>query len=249
MTGKTEFVNQQRIHDSSNKTGLILSTERCPDMVPIYRKLLTFYAKKKDECPSLFVVEDLPDGLSYIKCSDILIVKCGIPLDHSMTRDNYRYRGSIPLYSFKDTSYDIYALTLLACDRMNIRSPQIILSNELKDMRGIARQDNNDLTKLIELRVGMDLSETAEVLFHELRHAWQHEKHPNKYFSNYKYLDTGIEMEEYMKQPAEIDAEAFSVRMMVEMGMEKYPVRRKSFDDLNKIIEAKAKRMCFPNPQ
>ena len=240
-------IRHQDKKSSSNKAETFISTENCPDMVPIYTMLRALYEKTPDTCPTLIVVENLPGGMPYIKCSDILMLKRGIPLDDTMTKDNYYYRDSIPLGSFKDFSYDIYGVALVACNRMNIKCPQIILSNELNQLRGVTWQGGDNLTKLIQLKPGMSTSETMEVLLHELRHAWQHEKHHSKYFIDYRFLDTGIDLRDYMMQPAEIDAEAFSVRMMVDMGLEKYPVMRKKFDDVNNRIEARAKRMCFPN--
>jgi hypothetical protein len=92
----------------------------------------------------------------------------------------------------------------------------------------------------------MGLQETIEVLLHELRHAWQHEKHQNRFFDNYKFLSSGIDLKTYCMQPAEIDAEAFSFRMMQMYGLESYPVRRNKDEEVNKRIETRAKRMSFP---
>ena len=240
--------NQQEKLNSSNQVILNVSTEHIPDMVPIYRKLVSLYRNAKDFCPTLYIVEDLPEGISYIKSSDILLLKRGISLESSMLKNNYFYRESIPLVSFQSVAYDIYNVTLFACDRMNIQCPLILLSNELKQTRGETWQNSNNLSKIIALRNNMRLDEYIEVLMHELRHAWQHEKHHDKFFRNYKFLDTGIDLKDYLMQPAELDAEAFSVRMMVDLGFESYPVRRKEFDDVNKEIETRAKKMNFPNP-
>ena len=89
--------------------------------------------------------------------------------------------------------------------------------------------------------------EYMEVMFHELRHAWQHEKNHKKYFNTYRFLDTGIDLKKYLMQHAELDAEAFSVYMMVHLGLENYPVKRKQFEEVNREIETRAKRMHFSN--
>jgi hypothetical protein len=48
-------------------------------------------------------------------------------------------------------------------------------------------------------------------------------------------------------QPAEIDAEAFSFRVMQMYGLESYPVRRNKDEEVNKKIEMRAKGMCCPS--
>ena len=216
--------------------------EDCPDMFPIYRNLLSLYKNAPDFCPTLCIMEDLPEGKSYMKYSDILLLKQGTIIDASMTVNNIDY---LPFTSFADFSFDIYKMATIACEKMKIKCPQILPGSEMGQLRGVIYQNKSNLSKLLVLRPGMHYKDTLEVLFHELRHAWQHETNHSFYFSNYRFLDTEIDLQEYMRQPAELDAEAFSVRMMVDMDMEKYPVMRSISNEINRIIEKKAKKMRF----
>ena len=238
-------MKQNYVNNNQHKEGWVLSSL---NMAPIYSRIISIYKNDPDSCPTIYVVEDLPENQTYFKCSDILVLKRSVLPDATMKTDNYLYREDLHFGSFRDSSFDVYTAALTACNRMKIMCPQIMPSDSLGSFRGMALQDMFNITRILHLRNGMSLLETFEVLFHELRHAWQHEKHHNKYYDNYKFLTSGIDLKSYMMQPAEIDAEAFSVRMMVDMGLETYPVKRWDYEDLNKMIEAKAKRMCFPNP-
>ena len=235
-------------YEKTNAVSCVMSMENCPDMLPIYTTLSDYYRDNQDSCPTVILMDKLMEDISYIKCSDLLLLQRGTVLSKEIMTDNYSFRDSIHMLSFESNSFDIYQIAIIACNMLRIKCPQIILTDTLKDTRGESWQNSQQLTKVIFLKPGMTLAEETEVLLHELRHAWQHEKHQKKFFENYKFLDTGIDLKDYMMQPAEIDAEAFSVRVMVDLGFETYPVRRKIDKDLNLIIEEKAKRMCFPAP-
>lgn len=242
MEDKTPQV-QQNSSDKSVSFGL--SPDNIPNMAPLYRKLLNIYSESHSECPTLFIVDDSMIDIPYIKCSDNLILKRGVSLEKTMTEDNCDI--SALLTSFGKGAYDIYRAALLACDILDIKCPIIVPINNTGGFNGIALQNRKCLTKIIQIEADLRRLDQLAALFHELRHAWQHEKNHKKYFRGYKFLGPGIDAHEYLMQPAELDANAFSVYMMVSLGFEDYPVKRKNFDDVNKEIEKKAKKMNFPN--
>lgn len=53
-----------------------------------------------------------------------------------------------------------------------------------------------------------------KTLVHELRHVWQHQREPKKYFSNYSYELQYIDIDKYFLQDAEVDAEAFALKYL-----------------------------------
>ena len=198
------------------KRGVVVSTELCPDMVPLYGQLLDSYKDRPELCPTIYVVDEIMKGISYLKNADVLLLKQGSRLERAMKSDNYPY--SLKLCSFGNSAETIYSVALHVCSLLQIQCPLILPSKSLSGVRGEAYQNSRNLTKLILLRSGMGLQETIEVLLHELRHAWQHEKHQNRFFDNYKFLSSGIDLKTYCMQPAEIDAEAFSFRVMQMYG-------------------------------
>lgn len=54
-------------------------------------------------------------------------------------------------------------------------------------------------------------------VIHELRHIWQMQAHPNKYFGSYRPVNLCSSIEEYNLQLAEVDANAFASVIMTEL--------------------------------
>ena len=84
---------------------LSISKDDSLNMHLTYEALTYFYKDKPDECPTLIIVDELPNDMLYYKCSDIMLLKRGVLLDEDMMEDNYQYRDSIPFMSFKENAY------------------------------------------------------------------------------------------------------------------------------------------------
>ena len=70
----------------------------------------------------------------------------------------------------------------------------------------------------IRIREGSEI--TLEILFaiaHELRHAWQAVYYFSEYFADYLPRECFSNVDDYNKQPAEIDANAFAEIVMVDI--------------------------------
>ena len=57
----------------SMKRGVVVSTELCPDMVPLYVQLLDTYKDRPERCPTIYVVDEIMNGISYLKNADAVV--------------------------------------------------------------------------------------------------------------------------------------------------------------------------------
>lgn len=213
--------------------------EITPDMTPIYRRLLDVCFDTNKLCPTLYLHDE--NNIDY--CPDILFLKNGCMPEKSMLSERLTYKHDST--SFGEYAFVIYHAALIVCNLLQIQCP-LILPCELlvKLVDGVTIPNSKQRGKLILLQSGMGFCDTMGTLFHELRHVWQMEKHPKKFFSNYR-IDYNDHKATRM-QDAELDAEAFSVRMMAQLGFEAYPVRWAMDDVIDREIERRAKKMCFP---
>jgi hypothetical protein len=100
---------------SSMKRGVVVSTEVCPDMVPLYVQLLDTYKDRPERCPTIYVVDEIMNGISYLKNADVLLLKQGSRLERAMKSDNYPY--NLKLCSFGNSAETIYSVALHVCSR------------------------------------------------------------------------------------------------------------------------------------
>ena len=239
----------EKKNGNERRVGIVYSNN-VEDMTCAYSYMRDRFRSEPDECPTIITIEELPENVNYMKHGKMILVRRGASILEAIeAEDNYQWDINLP--GFNSDAYDVYSFAVMACHALNIKCPQVVPCEKKSMMgcRGMSLQDpNTNITKIILLLQDMPYLDTLEVLFHELRHAWQHEKHHEKYFKDYRFLDSGICIKDYFMQNAELDAEAFSVYMMVRTGIEKYPVKRKKYDEVNREIERRAKRMCVPNP-
>lgn len=123
-----------------------------------------------------------------------------------------------------------YALTI--CKILDLADIRLIFSSEkmqTKSMMACADVENGIVYVRPKMKENLD---TRFAVAHELRHIWQFRTDKEKYFANYKTAEE-LDLETYNLQAAEVDANAFSVIVMVDL----YGIKP-TFDNLPKEIRA-----------
>ena len=96
--------------------------------------------------------------------------------------------------------------------------PKVIVLNELSERAKFGRGHISFDERTVEIYEKAQFTELdlIEVLAHEMRHCWQHDKYCEKFFLHYKYSEEYNQAcrEQYMLQPAEIDANAYALRFV-----------------------------------
>ena len=207
------------------------------DMSEIYLKLGTNPAFNS-KCPTLRCSINLPGDYDYITIvfnnspilvstrkglsnEDVLKIVSGSTKDYVGIEQPWPVGLPCPYENDVSTFYLVGARLAKA---MHIRCPHIFVNNNStgdgNGMKGNAFNTPGVYAKttLIEIYENPGCSRIAllETLAHEMRHCWQHEKYPRKYFSNYKYYTDFKDkrQKEYYLQPAELDARAYALRFI-----------------------------------
>lgn len=234
------------------------------DMTAVYNFLTTQYAEKPDQCPMAAVVKDLPGGRKTIplKTGDgkirVILVKEGTNLDIVSALyeefQNPSEADELPIDSdfYYDSAdvYELYGTILFITNALGIPCPQLVYMKNypVAGSNVLGARNEMNRTILLFLRQLENITLEAKHMAYELRHSWQHEKHEKLYFSDYFMPSEGAgedERHRFMLQKAEIDAEAFSMRLIGHMvGGTAKP--NKSFADVNQAIEERANKMALP---
>ena len=149
---------------------------------------------------------------------------------------------------------EIYLLASTVGAHLRISLPQIIIMDTHCNMSGgglLINQPGNpqkiQMSKALLLKA-YGLAILMSFLLHELRHVWQHQYEPRRYFKKYDVTLVDRDPEKYCLQDAEIDAEAFSVRGMEDIfdikitSLDKYPsVDRKVMNRARSLP-----KVCYP---
>jgi len=220
------------------------------------------------KCPTLICGVNLPGNCDYIRTvldnhHDLIYTRKGLPNEDVLkiisgrTKD---YIGTVQKWPVElpcpyITKYDIstfYLLGSLLAKSMNVRCPHIFVKNTpvglAKGMKGMAFNTPGTYAKTTHIEIyenpryhEIDLFET---LAHEMRHCWQHEKYPSKFFSSYKFYTEykNEREEEYFLQPAELDARAYALRFLRAATGHDYPSNL-TYPKVNQIIEKYAKTL------
>lgn len=127
----------------------------------------------------------------------------------------------------------------LICDMLKLEVPKLIFTNEhlVSDTEWACYSFKDH-----EIFIRENSKITLEVLFsiaHELRHAWQSTYHANEYLEDYIPREEFNNIIEYNKQPAEIDANAFAIVIMVNI-FHRQPIIDTLTDEIKKLIMERA---------
>lgn len=104
-------------------------------------------------------------------------------------------------------------------------------------MRAMVEIDKNDKRVVLHIQPPYDL-DFIYAIAHELRHIWQMENQKKKYFQNYKTRNE-LSVDDYNLQPAEIDAHAYALCVLSELGV--MPLFKGYSDRVKEKIYSRAK--------
>ena len=148
---------------------------------------------------------------------------------------------------------EIYLLASTVGAHLRISLPQIIIIMDTHfNMSGLLiNQPGNpqkiQLSKALLLKVD-GLAMLMSCLLHELRHVWQRQYEPRRYFKKYDVTLADRDLEKYYLQDAEIDADAFSLRGMEDIFGVKItsPNRYPSVDRKVMNRARSLPKVCYP---
>lgn len=122
------------------------------------------------------------------------------------------------------------------CKLLKIKTPKIIVNPKkmlTNTMLAVYKTENN--TIYLKNKVDLD---TIFAIAHELRHTWQlKSENKERFFNNYKER-TEIDLLQYNKQLAEIDANAFASIVMIEL-FQRMPLYQGMNPEVVKLIKAR----------
>lgn len=123
------------------------------------------------------------------------------------------------------------------CDILDIESPTISYKTDTFNSNTMQAQVDV-LNNIIYIRPFNKINPDILIFVaHELRHLWQHKTNRDYFFKDYKTVDKCKNIDEYNLQIAELDANAFSAVVMVDMfGLEPL-FNGLSEDTVNKIYD------------
>lgn len=246
----------------------IVSLSTTIDMSEIYLKLGMNSDYDSQKCPALMCDLNLPSNIDYVKtvldgrhnlfCTrkglsneDVLNISTGRTKDYIGTEQTWPIELPCPYITNHDISL-FYCVAAMLAKSMHVRCPHIFVKNTLvgdgKGMRGMIFNTPGIYAKTTHIEIyenpGYHYIDMLETLAHEMRHCWQHEKHPIKYYSNYQFITKfkGKRKEEYYLQPAELDARAYALRFLRAVTGYEYPSDL-TYSRVNPKIEEYAKTL------
>lgn len=126
------------------------------------------------------------------------------------------------------------------CSELRIKPPELSMDTScfMSDtMRAMVEIDKNDKRVVLHIQPPYDL-DFIYAIAHELRHIWQMENQKKKYFQNYKTRNE-LSVDDYNLQPAEIDAHAYALCVLSELGV--MPLFKGYSDRVKEKIYSRAK--------
>ena len=242
------------------------------DMTETYFSLVMAPKFNWKNCPALFCGINLPGGYDYITTvlgNKPLLVYTRKGLSNGdvvniMIGEIKAYKGliqnlpdefdhpSVTSYITERNNIIFWSMGALLAQSMKIRCPHIFVMNDSLERAECSRGNSYNTpgiygkTTLIEIYDHHQCSTTEmlETLAHEMRHCWQHEKKPYRFFSKYKDVSRFKPecLENYYLQLAEIDARAYALRFVyATTGNNNYT--KTVFPKVNKKIERYAESL------
>lgn len=137
----------------------------------------------------------------------------------------------------------INEIILEVCTFLNIKKPKIVIApNKMITDTMLALFQSNTIylkNKIVDL-------DTIFAVVHELRHVWQLKpENKKRFFSNYKER-TEIDLLQYNKQLAEIDANAFASIVMIEL-CNRMPLYQGMDPEVVELIKARMREISQEN--
>lgn len=189
------------------------------DMRPIYRRL---FKEFPDGFPEILIAEELENGEDIIRFTfrdgrNVYYVKNDTDekildlLINEIKNPSCLQSPTFPTFYHTHNDKNVAKLCIYACyiaDILDIPLKQIIF------------MDSDEMSVQFEgfpYVFGDKLEDITVVIPHEMRHTWQRINRP-EWFENYINIDTIADGDnekwfEYHNQPAEIDAQAFGIKM------------------------------------
>lgn len=223
----------------------------------LYIELLLEFENDQKACPTVIVCREITvegRSLDAVKTDNgIIMIREGVSyrdVKDQLRRQNFT-AGIANFFPTSDAYWEYFEIFDVCAD-LRIKCPQLIVTKDqglLQGSRGCILPSNGGYPYVF-VKADTDLGFIIDLLPHELRHIWQHKYHEKKYFSDYKYFKDLTDHEEmlaYYLQPAEVDAEAFSVRRNIYRKTETFPVRRhEKYPEADIAIEERARQMILP---
>ncbi len=110
-----------------------------------------------------------------------------------------------------DIALWIYTAITVA-DILGVRCPQIVFSSSDSDGGNAGGQGLIVLPSL-HSNSKENILEMLLIIAHELRHEWQHVHHPD-WFDDYVQVKNDADMDKYLNQKSEIDAESYARKLI-----------------------------------
>lgn len=232
------------------------------DMTELYRTATSTASKFGLPCPVIISNQEI-GNYDFLYLSDSKQKNYAIALSKKLnskqelkiieevlpirTSNIYYINDDWELFNDVGDMYYFYSLACALSDTLKMRCPIIALQRTLPyDLSGVSCNEDKKAGKTLSIHIAQDenLEKMLKTLVHEMRHAWQHHKYPEKYFKNYRFIqefDKENDLE-YFLQPAEIDAEIYAWRVMKDIfNLETINVK---YPEVEKIIlEQRDKKM------
>ncbi len=159
------------------------------------------------------MVKELSNGnyIYYLKYSDKMfdvlkdeIVNCRAYVDSAYPFENH------DLADEEVTLWIGTAVTI--ADILGVRCPQIVFDSSDGDA-GNASGQGLIVLPSIHPNSRLNILEMFVIIAHESRHEWQHIHHPD-WFNDYVQVNSDTDMDKYLNQKTEIDAESYARKLI-----------------------------------
>lgn len=207
---------------------VILTNQQLPDGID------SLWVRSKDSLYQMIIVSDrlAEDEVCRLIVSEV-------------KRKNHKYEmivdESFAFYNHADDMTIVYLLISEIALSLQVRCPMLTIMRDvpewtlgtLKNSFGIAWNQMGTMGKTMMISLyesnwpGKNAEERIlyafKTMLHEMRHVYQHEYFPEKFFAAY---NPNLPFEQYFLQPAEADAEAYAYRVLQELcGIDLFKIR------------------------
>lgn len=174
------------------------------------------------DCPEVILVEEIEDGsnimrkkmtngnhLIYIKNDENIFDT----LQKELVKEKANVVTALPFENHNLTNEELMIWISCACEIANllkVRCPQLIFT----PFEDAANASGEGLLCLPDKKPygKLNVIEMFVCIAHELRHEWQHVKHPD-WSEGYVHVESEEDMEAYLNHRTEIDAEAYARKL------------------------------------
>jgi len=186
------------------------------DMTMLYTDLYWYGFVLEIDIPQVIIVknitgikawyDDARKNIRAILIGEKELSRENLPADIIQFLESCEKQGYTPRINM--TLFYFYGVEI--AKSLTIKCPQIIIGDSNASV--IAPDDSG--LNCITIKPEKDFNEIVMILAYEMRHAWQHEKHPHIYLNDYNSELFFTDEKTYMLQKAEIDASAYGYRFV-----------------------------------